>query len=30
VGEVETWIEEIEVLKAGFERWLATRHQYAP
>jgi hypothetical protein len=27
VGEVKTWIEEIEVLKAEFERWLATRNQ---
>jgi hypothetical protein len=30
VGEVKTWIEEIEVLKADFERWLATRDQDAP
>jgi HEPN domain-containing protein len=30
VAEVETWIEEIEVLKADFERWLATRNQDAP
>ena len=27
VGEVRTWIEEIEVLKTEFERWLAARNQ---
>ena len=27
VGEVKTWIGEIEVLKAEFERWLAARSQ---